>query len=150
MNLFDEKNCAAIVARINRLTPDSKAAWGKMNVCEMLCHCADGIKMATGERAVADKSSFLFRTLVKPLVIHVFPMPKSAPTADEINPAKSGTRPSEFDADRQALLDAVEGLCALPVDFAFSNHALFGKLTRKEWGLIGHKHLDHHLKQFGV
>ena len=150
MSLFDKQKCAEIVFRINQLTPESSAAWGKMNVGEMLCHCADGIKMATGERAVRDKSNFLFRTIVKPLVIYVLPMPKGAPTADEINPAKSGTKPSEFEADRRALLDAVENFCALPETHAWSNHAAFGKLSRRQWGLIAHKHIDHHLKQFGV
>ena len=150
MSLFDEKKCAEIVARINRLTPESNAAWGKMNVGEMLCHCADGIKMATGEREVADKSNFLFRTIVKPLIIYVLPMPKSAPTADEINPAKSGTKPSEFEADRRALLDAIENFCSQPKNFSWANHAAFGKMSRRQWGLIAHKHIDHHLKQFGV
>ena len=150
MNLFDEKKCAEIVARINRLTPESKAAWGKMNVGEMLCHCADGIKMATGERAVADKSNFLFRTLVKPLIVYVLPMPKGAPTADEINPSKSGTKPSEFETDRQILLAAIENFCALPENHVWTNHAAFGKMSRRQWGLIAHKHIDHHLKQFGV
>ena len=150
MNIFDQQKRAEIISRINNLTPGSSAAWGKMNVCEMLCHCTDGIKMATGERAVADKSNFLFRTLVKPLVIYVLPMPKGAPTADEINPLRSGTQPSEFEADRRALIDAIENFCALPADFAWAKHAAFGRLSRRQWGLIAHKHLDHHLKQFGV
>jgi hypothetical protein len=150
MSLFDEKKCAEIVARINRLAPESSAAWGKMNVGEMLCHCADGIKMATGEREVADKSNFLFRTIVKSLVIYVLPMPKGAPTADEINPAKNGTQPTDFEADRRALLDAIENFCSQPEDFSWANHAAFGKLSRRQWGLIARKHIDHHLKQFGV
>ena len=150
MNLFDEKKCAEIVARINRLTPESKAAWGKMNVGEMLCHCADGIKMATGARTVADKSNFLFRHLVKPLVIYVLPMPKGAPTADEINPQAAGTKPADFEADRRELLDCLEKFCALPAGYPLARHAAFGKMSRRQWGLIAHKHLDHHLKQFGV
>ena len=82
-----------------------------MNVNEMLCHCADGIKMATGEREVADKSNFLFRRIVKPLVIYVLPMPKGAPTANEINPLAGGSRPTEFENDRRTLLECVEN-CA--------------------------------------
>jgi len=150
MSLFDKQKCEQIIARINKLTPASSAAWGKMNVGEMLCHCTDGMKMATGERAVKDKSNFLFRHVVKPLVIYVLPMPKEAPTADEINPAKDGTKPLEFEADRRALLDSVENFCALPENHPWANHAAFGKLSRRQWGLIAHKHIDHHLKQFGV
>lgn len=149
-SLFDDAKCAEIVSRINQLTPASKAAWGKMNVGEMLCHCADGIKMAIGELPVADKSNFLLRTLGKTLVVYFLPMPKGAPSADEINPLKSGTKPFEFEADRRALLESIEKICALPENHAWAQHSAFGKLTRKQWGLLGYKHLDHHLKQFGV
>ena len=29
-------------------------------------------------------------------------------------------------------------------------HPFFGKMTAEEWGMLGYKHLDHHLKQFDV
>ena len=29
-------------------------------------------------------------------------------------------------------------------------HPFFGKLTTEEWDLLNWKHLDHHLRQFGV
>jgi hypothetical protein len=150
MSLFNEQKREKIVSRINKLTPESKAVWGKMNVSEMLCHCADGIRMATGEREVRERSTFLFRNVVKPLVIYVLPMPKGAPTADEINPTKSGTKPQEFEADRKQLLESIENFCSLPENHSWSNHAAFGKLTHRQWGLLHHKHIDHHLKQFGV
>ncbi|MEP6902678.1 MAG: DUF1569 domain-containing protein [Actinomycetota bacterium] len=150
MSLFDKTKCAEIISRINRLSPESKGNWGKMNVDEMLCHCADGLKMSTGELAVADKSNFMFRTIVKPLVIYVLPIPKGAPTANEINPAIDGTKPADFENDRQTLLESLEKLCALPENHSWAKHPAFGKLSYKQWGLLGHKHLDHHLKQFGV
>lgn len=150
MNIFDESKRAKIVSRINQLTPESKAMWGKMSVGEMLCHCTDGIKMSTGDLAVADKSNFLLRNVFKPLIIYLLPMPKGAPTADEINPKLTGTKPEEFERDRKMLLESLENLCALPVDHSWASHPAFGKLTYKQWGLLGHKHLDHHLKQFGV
>jgi Protein of unknown function (DUF1569) len=148
--LFDSAKREEIINRINKLTRENKAAWGQMKVGEMLCHCADGLKMSTGELAVADKSSFIFRTIFKPLVIYVLPMPKGAPTANEINPAIDGTKPADFENDRQTLLESLEKLCALPENHPWAKHPAFGKLSYKQWGLLGHKHLDHHLKQFGV
>jgi hypothetical protein len=150
MSIFNEQKRGAIIARINKLTPESKAAWGKMNVGGMLCHCADGIKMSIGEVAVADHSNFLFRTIVKTLVIYVLPMPKGAPTADEINPAVNGTKPADFEKDRQTLLESLEKICALPENHAWPRHPAFGKLSYRQWGILMNKHLDHHLKQFGV
>lgn len=148
--MFKNADRAAITDRINRLKPDSKALWGKMNVSEMMCHCADGVEMATGERDVADRSSFLFRTIVKPLVLYVLPMPKSAPTAPELNPHLEGTKPDEFAKDRSRLNECIEKLADLPADFSFAPHAAFGSMTRDQWGILIHKHIDHHLKQFGV
>jgi len=29
-------------------------------------------------------------------------------------------------------------------------HSFFGKLTPEEWSILMYKHLDHHLRQFGV
>ncbi len=139
-----------IVERINLLMPESKGAWGKMSVGEMLCHCTDGIKMSTGELAVADKSNLFLRTIIKPLIVYVLPMPKGAPTADEINPTIKGTKPEEFENDRRALIEHIEKLCALPEAHSWAKHPAFGKLSHKQWGLLGHKHLDHHLKQFSV
>ncbi|HSK74712.1 MAG TPA: hypothetical protein VK892_23630 [Pyrinomonadaceae bacterium] len=114
MSLFDEQKREKIIFRINQLTPESKALWGKMNVNQMLCHCADGLKMATGEREVADKSNFVFRTILKPLIIHVLPMPKNAPTARELNPLIDGSKPVDFEADRKTLIECIENMCALP------------------------------------
>ena len=28
--------------------------------------------------------------------------------------------------------------------------SLFGQLSNDEWGVLGYRHLDHHLRQFGV
>jgi hypothetical protein len=29
-------------------------------------------------------------------------------------------------------------------------HSFLGRLKSDEWGVMMHKHLDHHLRQFGV
>src|SRR5438132_13324700 len=102
--LFDHAKCAEITSRINRLMPESKALWGKMNAGQMLCHCTDAVKMATGEREAADKSSFAKRTLLKPLVLYVLPIPKNVPTAKELDQMQEGTTPTDFETDKKDLL----------------------------------------------
>lgn len=121
-----------------------------MNVSQMLCHCTDGMKMATGEREVSDKSNFLLRTVVKPLILYILPMPKGAPTAKELDQMKEGTTPTEFEKDRRELLDCMEKVCSLQKDYKWAAHPTFGKMNHRQWGLLAHKHIDHHLKQFGV
>jgi hypothetical protein len=150
MSLFDENKCGEIVRRINELNPESQALWGKMSVNQMLCHLADALKMATSERAVADKSNFAARTILKPLVLYVLPIPKNVPTAKELDQSQGGTPPTDFATDKKDLLACIEKMCALEEDFAWAPHAKFGRMNRREWGLLAHKHIDHHLKQFGL
>lgn len=150
MNLFDQTKRAEIIARLNLLTPDSKALWGKMNASEMICHCLDGSKMALGEIPPTDRSNFFTRTVVKFLVVYVIPIPKGAPAAPEINPQKKGTKPQDFEKERQLLIEDINNFGQLkPEDFK-GRHHVFGKLTANQWAKLGYKHLDHHLKQFGL
>ena len=152
MNLHNEKERAELIARINALGPDSKGNWGKMNVNQMLCHCADALRGTLGELgAITDQSSFISRNLIKPLVLYVIPIPKDVPTskrADQVN--GDGTRPTDFESDRETLIALMERLAATPTDYEFGRHFKFGAMNRTEWGIMGAKHIDHHLKQFGV
>ncbi len=150
MNLFNQNKREEIIARLNRLTPESKALWGKMSVGEMLCHCLDGSKMALGAIPPTDKSNFFTRSLVKYLVVYVVPIPKGAPAPPEINPHKNGTKPTSFENERRLLIEDINNFADLqPQDFKGKHH-IFGNLTHNQWGRLGYKHLDHHLKQFGV
>lgn len=150
MNLSNPTKRAELIARFNRLTPESKALWGKMSAGEMLCHCLDGSRMATGEIPPTDRSNFFTRTVVKFLIVNLIPIPKGAPAAPEIDPQKKGMKPQDFERERQLLIDDINNFAQLkPEDFK-GRHHVFGKLTAKQWARLGYKHLDHHLKQFGL
>lgn len=149
MNLFDFSKREEIIARLNRLTPESKALWGKMNAGEMICHCLDGNKMGLGEIPPTDSSNFFTRNFVKYLVVYVVPIPKAAPAAPEINPHIKGSKPQDFERERQLLIDDINIFAKLTAsDFKGRLH-IFGTLTPNQWSRL-YKHLDYHLKQFGV
>src|SRR6186713_1274614 len=63
-NLFDPVVKQDIIERINKLTPESKAQWGKMNVSQMLAHLQMPIGISYGSHN--PKGSFLLR-LIGPL-----------------------------------------------------------------------------------
>lgn len=148
--LFDQTAAAGLRERIAKLTPESKAEWGKMNVGQMLCHVNDGFRMSIGELPVEDKSNIFMRTVVKFLILNIVPMPKSAPSAPELDQMKNGTPPADFERDREAVFAGLEKITSLPVDHNWAKHPAFGQLNRDQWGKLGYKHIDHHLKQFGV
>lgn len=149
MSFFNPTKRTELIARINLLTPESKALWGKMSVGEMLCDCLDGSRMALGEIPPTDQSNFLTRSIVKFLVVYVVPIPKGASAPPEINPHKRGTKPQDFEKEQQLLIDDINNFVNLQAADFKGKHHVFGKLTH-QWSRLGYKHINHHLKQFGV
>lgn len=148
--LFDPKTVETIKNRIASLTPTSQPRWGKMNVDQMMCHVTDGFLMSMGDRPLPDQSSFIDRTLIKFLVLNVIKMPKEVPTAAGLDQMREGTKPGEFDDNLRNLRDSLDRLTSLGDDHPWAAHPKFGPMKRHEWGVLGYKHIDHHLKQFGV
>jgi hypothetical protein len=55
---------------------------------------------------------------------------------------------SEFENEHRLILKALQDLYLCPEVEAI--HPLFGKMGKTQWGRVVWKHLNHHLKQFGV
>jgi hypothetical protein len=151
MSLLESEKRQLIINRIGRLTPGSPAVWGRMTVNQMICHVTDQLRLALGEKGPPErKANWAERTLLKFLVLNVLPIPKNVPTSPKVDQMKEGTPPTEFETDRRTLLEYIEKFTARPADFAWTPHFRFGPLTAKEWAVLSYKHLNHHLKQFGV
>lgn len=148
--LTDPADRAALLERVGRLTAESTPLWGRMTVGGMLCHLTDAFRSCMGELPVRDYSSFRMRTLYRWIALTLpLPFPKGVPTAAEFDQDREGTRPEEFEADRDRLVEtATRFVDALDPDQW--RHPAFGPLTRGEWGRWGWRHMDHHLRQFGV
>jgi hypothetical protein len=143
--LRDESARAEIAERVGRLTPDTRARWGKMDSTRMLAHVNDALRMATGELPVPFKKTPLRFRIVRTALIYWLPFPKGAPTAPQLINRSPGELAREADELRQRL-------AAFPDDVpgGWPVHPVFGQLSATEWGALGYKHLDHHLRQFGV
>jgi hypothetical protein len=136
-------------ARIKAVKPDAKRLWGKMDVNQMICHLADQLRMATGEIECRDKSTFLSRTFVKFLAVNVVDAPpEKVKTVHELDQDRGGTKATNLENDKQTLLKKLEKFVAVDENSQLYPHGFFGKLSKKEWGKLIYKHLDHHLKQF--
>jgi hypothetical protein len=138
-----------LIGRLNALKGDEKAAWGKMNVNQMVSHLVQ-VGTFPFEVSMPDRSNFLSRKVIKPLVLYVMPMPKEVTVPAELSQVEDGRRPQDFEADRQLVVEAISKLGTIAADQDCQSHPFFGKLTPKEWGVLAYKHTDHHLKQFGV
>jgi len=113
----------------------------------MLAHCADALRMAYGEVNCESKRIPIAQLgMVKWLVLNVMPFPKGAPTAPEL----LARAPAPWEEERENLTALIHRFSEESTRASWPSHPVFGKLTGKEWGQLGWKHLDHHLGQFGV
>lgn len=76
------------------------------------------------------------------------PWPKGVPTRRQLDQLRDGTKPVEFEQDRNRLIQLLKAFAARKSDFG--QHVLFGHLTHREWMRMGYLHADHHLRQFGI
>ncbi len=132
--------------RLDLLTPDAAALWGRMSARQMLAHVVDALRMATGELKTKDKKLPIRFTPLKQLIIYGPPFPKSALTAPEL----LAREPGDWDAECGDFRKMMETFAGWPPHRKFPRHPAFGELSRNAWGALGYKHVDHHFKQFGV
>jgi hypothetical protein len=145
LDLLNDQVKQDIIARLNQLSSSSGPLWGKMNVSQMLAHCQAQMGVALGETTV--QSNFVSRMFggwIKKMVINDKPFGKNLPTA----PSFLIRHDPEFEMEKEKLIEMLHR-------FTLENiknepHPIFGKLTVDEWSKGTWKHLDHHLKQFGV
>jgi hypothetical protein len=135
-----------LLARFEKLTPDGRPAWGSMNAAQMLAHLADPMKAAMGSKPVAVKPSAFSNPIVRTLIIYCLPWPKGAPTAPEFVHAHEEHFGQNLIGLRKTLDEFVAGRDGAPR----KPHPAFGQLSRKAWGRLVYRHLDHHLRQFGI
>jgi hypothetical protein len=148
-SLKDVTNIDDLVGRLSRLSADSPRQWGTMTPHQMVCHLADAFQAVLGERKVTSQENLLSRSVVKWIALHtVMPWPHGIPTMPEVDQTIGGTKPIEFERDRQKTLDLLRRF-VMP-GTTYGRHPGFGAMSRDEWMLWGYGHVDHHLRQFGV
>jgi hypothetical protein len=148
-SLNDPGAVDALVERLGKLHDKRPRAGGKMTPHEALCHLADSFAGVLGDRPIAPADSWVNRTIVKYIALHTsLPWPKGSPTRPEVDQTKGGTRPSDFDRDRDRVVTLLRRFAAAEARYA--RHPIFGPLTRDEWLIWGYRHTDHHLRQFAL
>lgn len=147
--LYDPAIADDIRRRIASLTAGSARQWGKMTPAQMAAHCSKYMEIAVGD--THPKQWFVGR-LVGPLVKYFAlrgetPMPHHVPTV----PGYAVTDDRDFIRERDRLATLVDRFVrGGPAACTTHPHPFFGRGTPDEWARLSYKHLDHHLRQFGV
>ena len=146
-SLFEPATRTELVTRINSLTPQNNAQWGKMNVYQMLKHCTMCEEMFLGDLKI--KRIFIGRLIgsmvLKKNLKDDRPFGKNSPTASILKTTEVN---GDLDQQKKEWISRIE---------RYSNynntgfvHPFFGPMTKEQVGLFGYKHADHHLRQFGA
>lgn len=144
--IFDTETRAEVINRIEQLNENSEPQWGKMNVYQMLKHCALCEEMYHGR--LHHKRSFLgylFGRMGLKNMMKDTPLQRNAPTSDVFKVKEVN---GDVNAEKQKWISLMKEYEHYP-DKDFT-HWFFGRMTREQVGKFVYKHTDHHLRQFNV
>ncbi len=144
--VFNPDARATLLARLDRITPASPRHWGTLTPVGMLAHLSECARMALGELVIPPKRTPLRMPPLRHAIIHWLPFPKGAPTAPELV-ARAG---EDCAGEAAALRTLVERFAQTQEALTSAVHPAFGHLSQRDWGVLVHKHMDHHLRQFGA
>jgi hypothetical protein len=110
----------------------------------------DMFRMALGEKDVASRPA-PFSAVVRFAALRLpVNWPPGIGTLPELEQGRGGTTPVDFERDRAELLAYIARFGASTPEARASTHPFLGTMTTEEWGHWAYRHLNHHLRQFGV
>ena len=145
-SMWNADNARDLRRRLAGLRPDAAGRWGKFSAPQMGVHLTDGLRMTMGELPVAARKMPIRYFPLKQLIIYVLPFPKGAPTAPELVGRVATTWGNEV-AELERALDR---LVSQHGRQDWPDHPAFGSMSRRAVGVLVYRHVDHHLRQFGV
>jgi len=121
------------------------AKWGKMNVGQMVKHCALCEELYLGKVKVKRVliGRIFGRLALKKVVNNDKPLGKNSPTAAILIVSEEI---EDIESQKQKWISLLKEYETYNGHFV---HPFFGKMTKEELGRLAYKHCDHHLRQFG-
>ncbi|MFA6979171.1 MAG: DUF1569 domain-containing protein [Ignavibacteriaceae bacterium] len=133
------------INRILAIDENDKAKFGKMNVSQMICHCADQFRMMFGEIEGLKRQNVDVKKIREMAIKN-----ETIPTVDGLDQAAGGgTKPTGLEKDKETLISYLNKFVATDENYKFSFHPFFGEVGKVQWERLVVHHLNHHLDQFG-
>lgn len=148
-NIFEKDTTEEVISRIEKLSPESQRQWGKMSVSQMLAHCNVTYEMVYDNKHPKPGAikRFFIKSFAKALVVGDKPYKQNLPTA----PVFLVSDDKDFETEKRRLIDYLRRTQELGENYFDGKESLsFGRLNKQQWNNMFYKHLDHHLRQFGV
>ena len=143
--VFDKTTRDELISRINMLDEHKTAAWGKMNVYQMMKHCTLWEEwVQSGKENKQVFVGLLFgKMALKKVMKDDGPLGRNSPTLPELRIKESS---GDMAAEKKKWIAQIEQYAHYSAPSFV--HTFFGKMTREQVGYIVYKHTDHHLRQF--
>lgn len=145
-SIHDSEYCTALRERVDKLEPSSQHQWGTMTVDQMLWHVNGSLSIGMGKLRAAHVKPPLPVSLLRPMALYL-PFPKEKGKA---LPEIVATDHYDFNAERVRFHTLIEEFSLKPLHFNWLDHPMLGHLSGPAWSRLEGKHIDHHLRQFGV
>jgi len=126
-SLFDAQRRHEVLERVSRLAPDRKPQWGRFTAPQMVCHVSCDLRHGLGELETGPPRGLLAHA-----------------------PEFLATPPTTWRADISRLRDLIGRFSDRGPAAEWPASRVFGRISGRSWGVMLYKHLDHHLRQFGV
>ena len=147
-SIYEASTLRELTQRIDLLKPDTQRQWGKMDVGQMMAHCSAALEISLGDKPLKRSlMGILIGGFARKVITDEKPFKQNMPTVGEfiVRDAR------EFDKERQRLKVLLTRMSQGGMKgMENRKHPFFGPLTPMEWSNSQFKHLDHHLRQFGV
>lgn len=145
ISITDKQDRQNLINRIQQLNKDSTPLWGKMSVYQMLRHCSMWQEMVLEKQIY--KQAFLGKIFGK---VALKSMLKEEPVKPNLPTVPSFIVKGEGDVslEKQKLIALIEEHAQCSNNGFI--HPFFGKMSLEQGFFVASKHLDHHLRQFGV
>ena len=149
-NIYSPETTAELTTRISSLTNETPALWGKMNAGQMLSHCCVAYQQVLGENT--DKPGMIMKWMLKIFfkqsMVNEVPYRQNLPTGPTFIRLNQNF---DIEAEKGKLIAYVQKIQELgPEQLSARPSLSLGKLSAMEWNNLLYKHIDHHLRQFGV
>lgn len=148
-SLFEPDAHKHVLGRIENLTESTQPLWGKMEVGQMLKHTQIPFEIVLGKYQMLGNPGIFMKLMYKSF--------KSSMYNDKLwrHNLKTPTQflvtdPMVFAIEKDNLIALINEFAPLRFKTNWPIHPYFGEFSTEQRGKMQHKHLDHHLRQFGV
>jgi hypothetical protein len=119
-----------------------------MEPTQLLPHLACSLRFAIGEQPLTGTPPGRIRgAVMRYLAIHRLPWPEGKIPAP---PGAFSTPSAGWEQDRRIVITLIERFAAAGPESLGKAHPSFGPMSPRDWDVLQYRHLDHHLRQFGV